>query len=159
MVGVEPLEKQLTLVLIHTDERVLLGLKKRGFGAGRWNGFGGKVEAGESALQAAHREFTEETGAHASSLEPAGSLRFHFVGDPVVLRCHLFRGSAIKGEPKETEEMRPAWFSHSEVPYDIMWPDDRHWLPAFLDGKRIVGEFHFQDQNTLDRMHVVVGGP
>ncbi len=38
----------LTLCLIVDDGRILLGMKKRGFGAGRWNGFGGKVEEGES---------------------------------------------------------------------------------------------------------------
>ena len=45
--------KLLTLVLVldkaaHAPERaarILLGLKKRGFGAGKFNGFGGKVSA------------------------------------------------------------------------------------------------------------------
>jgi hypothetical protein len=47
--------KLLTLVLIRDKCRVLLGMKKRGFGAGRWNGFGGKVEAGETIVQGAIR--------------------------------------------------------------------------------------------------------
>ena len=47
--------KVLTLVLIRESTRVLLGMKKRGFGQGRWNGFGGKVEKGETILQAAVR--------------------------------------------------------------------------------------------------------
>lgn len=41
---------------------VLLGLKKRGFGTGKWNGFGGKVEPGETIRQAAIREMKEEAG-------------------------------------------------------------------------------------------------
>ena len=46
---IEPmLRKILTLVLILQDEKILLGMKKRGFGAGRWNGFGGKVREDES---------------------------------------------------------------------------------------------------------------
>ena len=49
------LKKLFTLVLIRDSDRILLGLKKRGFGKGRWNGFGGKVETGETILQAAHR--------------------------------------------------------------------------------------------------------
>ena len=40
---------------------ILLGMKKRGFGTGKWNGFGGKVEAGESNEQAALRELKEES--------------------------------------------------------------------------------------------------
>jgi hypothetical protein len=30
-------------LFMHQNENVLLGMKKRGFGQGRWNGFGGKV--------------------------------------------------------------------------------------------------------------------
>ena len=44
-----------TLVLVVQPERVLLGMKKRGFGAGRWNGFGGKVEEGETIEDGAKR--------------------------------------------------------------------------------------------------------
>lgn len=40
---------------------VMMGMKKRGFGVGKWNGFGGKVEAGESNEQAAIRELEEES--------------------------------------------------------------------------------------------------
>lgn len=47
--------KLLTLVLIHQNTRLLLGMKKRGFGVGRWNGFGGKVQPGETILEAAER--------------------------------------------------------------------------------------------------------
>lgn len=44
-----------TLVLVVQPERILLGMKKRGFGAGRWNGFGGKVEEGETIEDGAKR--------------------------------------------------------------------------------------------------------
>lgn len=47
--------KILTLVLVHNAKQVLLGMKKRGFGVGRWNGFGGKVEQNESIVEAAKR--------------------------------------------------------------------------------------------------------
>jgi len=45
----------LTLVLVLQPGRVLLGMKKRGFGAGKWNGFGGKVQTGETIEAAARR--------------------------------------------------------------------------------------------------------
>ena len=37
--------KLLTLVFLREGSKVLLGMKKRGFGVGKWNGFGGKVSA------------------------------------------------------------------------------------------------------------------
>jgi 8-oxo-dGTP diphosphatase/2-hydroxy-dATP diphosphatase len=47
--------KIFTLVLVLKKCGILLGLKKRGFGEGKWNGFGGKIESGESVIQAAIR--------------------------------------------------------------------------------------------------------
>ena len=47
--------KLLTLAFIKDSSKILLGYKKRGFGIGRWNGFGGKVQPGESIENAAKR--------------------------------------------------------------------------------------------------------
>lgn len=44
------------LAIVEKNGRLLLGLKKTGFGSGYYNGFGGKVEPGETIAQAAHRE-------------------------------------------------------------------------------------------------------
>ena len=41
---------------VRSDGKVLLGRKKRGFGVRKWNGFGGKIEGGETFLQCAVRE-------------------------------------------------------------------------------------------------------
>jgi len=46
------MKKIMTLCIIHQHPKVLLGMKKRGFGVGRWNGFGGKVNEGETIEQA-----------------------------------------------------------------------------------------------------------
>jgi hypothetical protein len=48
-------EKHYTLLFARRPGQVLLGMKKRGFGAGKWNGFGGKIEAEETCEQAAVR--------------------------------------------------------------------------------------------------------
>ena len=47
--------KLYTLTIIRQQEKLLLGLKKRGFGCNKINGFGGKVEKGESIKSAAIR--------------------------------------------------------------------------------------------------------
>ncbi|KAK3725005.1 hypothetical protein QZH41_017485, partial [Actinostola sp. cb2023] len=95
--------KILTLVLVHNTTKVLLGMKKRGFGVGRWNGFGGKVEANETIMEGAKRELQEECCLHAKSLAEVGILLFEFVGDPVILEVHVFRTEEYQGEPTETE--------------------------------------------------------
>ena len=47
--------KLLTLAFVKASNQILLGFKKTGFGSGRWNGFGGKVESGETIEEAAKR--------------------------------------------------------------------------------------------------------
>jgi 8-oxo-dGTP diphosphatase / 2-hydroxy-dATP diphosphatase len=138
------MKKLLTLVLIDDGSSLLLGMKKRGFGEGRWNGFGGKVEADETILEAAKREVEEEVGVQVSDLVQVATLLFSFASDEaLVLEVHVFRATAFSGTPIETEEMKPQWFLYDEIPYDEMWPDDRYWLPQVLAGETLTGSFHF----------------
>src|SRR3989344_6169176 len=128
-------KKILTLCLIHKHPQVLLGMKKRGMGAGFstekqglgmgvWNGFGGKLEPGESIEDAARREVLEEAGVEATSLEKIGEIEFEFIGDPQTLEVHIFKVASFKGNPIESDEMKPQWFHVDEIPFDQMWPDD-----------------------------------
>jgi len=48
--------KLYTNAFIVQDGKMLLGYKKRGFGEHKYNGFGGKVNSGETPAQAAARE-------------------------------------------------------------------------------------------------------
>lgn len=143
------MKKVLTLCIVHQHPRILLGLKKRGFGAGRWNGFGGKVEPGETIEAAARREVKEEAGIEVRDVSKVGHIEFTFEGDPVILDVHIFRATDFFGEPQESEEMKPAWFSLDNIPFENMWPDDRHWLPLFLAGKKFRGTFLFRGHDTI----------
>lgn len=144
------MRKILTLCLVRQGDRVLLGMKKRGFGAGRWNGFGGKVEAGEVIEAAAKRETEEECGVIITEMEKVGIHEFEFADKRgEILEVHVFRVDTWQGEPEETEEMRPQWFTIDAVPYDEMWPDDIHWLPVFLAGKKFRTKFLFGEGDTV----------
>jgi 8-oxo-dGTP diphosphatase/2-hydroxy-dATP diphosphatase len=143
--------KLLTLSLISKDGKILLGMKKRGFGQGRWNGFGGKVLEGETIEEAAKRELREEVGILAKKLEKRGILRFTFDNLPnELLEVHVFHVLDFEGEPLESEEMKPQWFKIDEIPFDEMWPDDKHWLPLFLKQRKFEGSFHFRNHDILE---------
>ncbi|MEI8248953.1 MAG: 8-oxo-dGTP diphosphatase [Candidatus Taylorbacteria bacterium] len=136
--------KLLTLCIIVKDGRILLGMKKRGFGEGRWNGFGGKVEPGETIAHAAHREVQEEVGITVQKMDEVGVLMFEFESDPQkVMEVHVFKAEEYIGEATETEEMRPQWFDVNQIPYEQMWSDDAYWLPLLLQGKKFTGTFLF----------------
>jgi 8-oxo-dGTP pyrophosphatase MutT (NUDIX family) len=142
-------KKILTLCLIEREGELLLGLKKRGFGEGRWNGFGGKLAPGESIEQAARREVREEANLEIDELTPRGVIDFVFQDNPEALEVHIFSVINFQGEPSESEEMRPAWWKIDALPYDKMWPDDRHWLPLFLAGKNFRGRFLFENMDRI----------
>ena len=140
-----------TIVFLRKEDELLLAMKKRGFGEGRFNGTGGKIEPGESAAECARRETLEEIGVTALTLTKVAELTFHeeHDGSPHHVHSHVFVCTDWTGEPAETEEMSPHWFKLSAIPYDTMWPDDIHWLPNVLLGEKIVGEFWFDSHDTV----------
>ena len=113
-----------TNCFIYEHPRLLLGMKKRGFGQGRWNGFGGKVAEGETIEQAAKRETEEECGVKVLDCKQLGELQFSFKDKNEVIDMHIFLITKYAGEPVETEEMKPEWFEVDKLPYPNMWPDD-----------------------------------
>lgn len=144
------MKKTLTLLLVHTHQSVLLGMKKRGFGEGKWNGFGGKVDTGETIEDAAIRELREEAGiaVHRDDMRKHGVLTFSFEEHPDILDVHIFSANKHTGKPRESDEMLPKWFPIDKIPYDSMWSDDIYWLPELLQGRCFSGTFHFTGENN-----------
>ena len=158
------MRKILTLCVVHNpfdpaqgkSSKVLLGMKKRGFGAGKWNGFGGKINEGETIEDAAKRELSEETGLLANKLYKVGILDFSWQdkpldsrGEPEILEVHIFKTDKFEGKPIESEEMRPVWFHVDDIPFDQMWADDKHWMHLLLADKKFKGKFVFDDLNNI----------
>ncbi|KAA0705169.1 7,8-dihydro-8-oxoguanine triphosphatase [Triplophysa tibetana] len=141
--------KLLTLVLVVQPSRILLGMKKRGFGAGKWNGFGGKVQPGETIEQAARRELLEESGLTVDILHKIGNIKFEFIGETELLDVHIFRADSYKGVPTESDEMRPQWFDLDQIPFSQMWADDVLWFPLLLQKQKFLGYFKFQGHDVI----------
>ncbi len=137
--------------LIRGDE-ILLAMKKRGFGIGRWNGVGGKVKEGESVEDAAIREINEEIGVEVKKedMETVAKLEFIFVNKPEWNQevCVYFISKWI-GEPTESEEMKPQWYMKTDLPFDKMWEDDPNWLPRVIKGERVKGYFSFDENQKM----------
>jgi len=132
-----------TVLIIHQHPRILLGMKKKRFGLGKYNGFGGKVEEGETLEEAALREAFEEAGIRAINPQRVGEILFQFQTDEQDHLVHFFRAEDYSGELKESDEMKPEWFHVDNIPYDQMWSDDKYWLPLLLAEKKFRGNFIF----------------
>ncbi|RYD33920.1 MAG: 8-oxo-dGTP diphosphatase, partial [Verrucomicrobiaceae bacterium] len=109
-----------TLLFVVKDGQVLLIRKKRGLGAGKINGPGGKVEPGETPLEGALRETEEELGIQPFGVREAGRLGFQFV-DGMSLYVHVFHADGCAGEPQETAEAAPLWTPADSIPFEEMW--------------------------------------
>ncbi|MCR4311349.1 MAG: 8-oxo-dGTP diphosphatase [Candidatus Taylorbacteria bacterium] len=141
--------KQTTLCFLVRKGEVLLAMKKRGFGVGKFNGVGGKVESGESVVQATIREAEEEIGVRIKQADAKqkAHLTFFFEGKPEWNQeCHVFVVSKWASDPVETDEMRPEWFQVQNLPFDGMWIDDPLWLPRVLRGESLKASFVFDQE-------------
>ena len=140
-----------TLMFVQDGDKVLLIRKKRGFGMGKINGPGGKLDPGETELQCAVRETQEELHIHALDPVKRGELWFQFV-DGMAMHVAVFKATSFEGEATETEEAAPLWLPVDGIPFDEMWADDRHWLHRMLTtSENFEGRFIF-DGDRMD-MH------
>jgi len=147
-----------TLVFVVEGGNVLLIHKKRGLGAGKINGPGGRLEPGETAEACARRELEEELHVTPVGLSPVGELLFQFV-DGYGLHCTVFRASGCRGVPVETDEATPFFSPVELIPYEKMWADDALWLPLLLAGERFRGRFVFDRDTMLDHEVERLGQP
>lgn len=147
-----------TLVFPLRPDQVCLGYKTSGFGVGKWNGFGGKIEAEESPSGNAVRELREETGIRANEVDLRWVAEHTFYqggGAGVDIHMYVYTLICTKAEPREVEKMRPEWFAFDAIPYGEMWVDDILWLPRVLSGERLRGEFWFDEAGERIRGHTL----
>jgi 8-oxo-dGTP pyrophosphatase MutT (NUDIX family) len=154
--------RQVTLCLLIRDHQVLLAMKKRGFGTGKWSGVGGKPLPGERIEAAALRETHEEIGVVGRTLERVATLNFYFPHMPTEIdwnqQACVYLIRAWDGEPVESEEMAPRWFAVDEIPLDAMWADGRYWLPQVIRGERLTAAFMFDATQSGIEAHAISSG-
>ena len=135
-----------TLCQIIKDDKLLLQKKSEHlFGAGKWNGVGGKLKSNETPEDGVRREVYEETGLTLLETKYHGILNFYFGSrDKLDWIVHVFSTYNFKGSLRSSQEGVLKWFYIKDIPYDQMWLDDQHWLPLLLDNKRFQGIFYFE---------------
>ena len=136
-----------------TENDILLGMKLKGFGAGKYNGFGGKFDSskGDKNMEdTAIRELREESelDADVHNLEYVALIDFDFPARPSFnQRVRVYFLKNWIGTPSTTIEMAPQWFDLAHVPYTKMWDSDKLWLPSLLEGKKFHAKFICGDDN------------
>jgi mutator protein MutT len=148
--------RQSTLLFLRDKDKILLAMKKRGFGMNRYNGVGGKVNKDENVEQAAMRECQEEILVTPLNLEKVAELNFYFpkAKSDWNQQVSVYVCYEWLGDPLESEEMKPEWFNVKNIPYDKMWSDDKYWLPEVIKGNYLNAVFEFDDDDTVIKSEV-----
>lgn len=149
---------ELNLLYLIKNNEILLGLKKRGFGEGRFNGIGGKAEKGESIEACMVREAQEEIGITPTKFEKVADIVFdeYFKGEPTLMHVHIFFADEWQGEPVESEEIKPKWFKKDKLPYDQMWPNDTFWMPQVIRGEKVIAKFVLDEKDQVISHKIVI---
>ena len=137
-----------TLLFVIKDGKILLIEKRRGIGAGKINGPGGKIDPGETARQGAIRETQEELLITPINPVKRGELWFAMSDIPDI-HCHVYVANNYHGTPTLTAEAVPRWTAIEDVPYEKMWADDEFWLPQVIDGQCFIGKFVFDGETII----------
>jgi 8-oxo-dGTP diphosphatase len=116
--------------------------------AGKWNGLGGKLEAGEDVVACIKRELREEAGIEATSLRLRGTISWPGFGAGgedwfgFIFVVDDFTGDV----PDHNEDGVLSWVSLDKLGDLPMWEGDRHWLPlVFGDGPVFHGVMPYVD--------------
>ena len=116
-------------------------------GEGRWNGVWDKLQQNESPETGAVRKVLEETGLKIFVPVEKGILYFYYGKRyQVDLITHVFFVDTFSGLIKSAGEGDLHWFKIEEIPYEEMWPDNKHWFPMLFDGKKFEGRFYYDEK-------------
>ena len=136
-----------TLVFLTRGDEVLLlkGAPHKQLWAGKYNGLGGHIEAGENPYRAARREVREEAGLEIADLTLRAVIHVTLPTPPGVM-LFVFVGDAPPGVPRPSEEGDPVWVKRVALPGLPLVEDLTQLLPRILEpGALLFGEYRFTE--------------
>ena len=147
-----PILATLGYVLSPDGRRVLLVHRNRrpdDAHFGKYNGLGGKLEAGEDVVSGLRREVREESGLECDQLALRGTVSWPGFGKGgedwfgFVFLITRFSGQPRADNPEGTLE----WVELGRLPALPLWEGDRHFLPLVFDpsARQFHGVMPYQD--------------
>jgi 8-oxo-dGTP diphosphatase len=120
---------------------------------GKYNGLGGKVDAGEDVVACMRREIREESGLECEHLRLRGTISWPGFGKQGEdWFGFIFRVDHFSGEPlRENAEGTLEWFELERVLQLPLWEGDRFFLPLVFGrgGQQFHGVMPYRDGKPL----------
>jgi 8-oxo-dGTP diphosphatase len=143
--------KLATLCYVRRDGQTLMlhRIKKADdIHAGKWNGLGGKLEAGESPEQCVIREVREESGLEIVQPRYHGLLVFaDFKAEDWYV--FVFSATQFTGSLIESAEGRLAWIRDEDLLHLRLWPSDAIFLPWLKRDGVFSARFQYRGEEML----------
>lgn len=118
---------------------------------GKWNGLGGKFEAGESPEECVNREIQEEAGLQLNSAQMHGVLTFPQFDGERDWYVFVFSTRDFEGTPREeSREGKLAWIPDEELLDLNLWEGDEYFLRWMQDEPFFSGKFSYRDGELED---------
>ena len=149
--------RAVTCFIVENNELLLQERPHGKVWGGLLNGPGGKIEPGETSLDAVVREVKEETNLDIMEPEFRGSVLLHIpVPKALTVEVDIFVAQGCSGEAME-KEGKLGWYPIDQLPYSRLWRDQKYWLPAVLDGYHVKAEIFYENETLhLERFDIRV---
>ncbi len=140
--------KLATLCYIKKNGRTLMlhrVKKKDDVHEGKWNGLGGKFEAGESPEDCVVREVREESGLKIKKPALKGVLTFPGFARDEDWYVFVYTASRFTGRLIDSPEGNLEWVPDRELLKLNLWEGDRVFLPLLKRRGHFSGKFHYKN--------------
>jgi 8-oxo-dGTP diphosphatase len=124
---------------------------------GKWNGLGGKFEAGEMPEECAIREIFEESGLLAVNPTLKGVLSFPLFSHGQDWYAFVYVVTQFSGSLIDSPEGRLAWIPDDEVLDLPLWEGDRIFLPWLDQNRFFSGKFVYHNGHLVSHQVVFHG--
>lgn len=119
--------------------------KENDFHEGKWNGLGGKFEAGESPEECAIREIEEESGLKVSAVKMRGFITFPLFDGVDDWYVFLFTADKFSGDLIDSPEGELKWIPLNELDKLNLWDGDKIFLKWLFEDKFFSAKFIYED--------------
>ncbi len=145
--------KLATLCYVRKDGKTLMlyrNKKENDYHEGKWNGLGGKFEAGESPEECAIREIKEEAGLNVKSMKLKGFITFPMFDGKEDWYVFLFVIDDFDGELIDSPEGKLEWIPDTELEKLNLWDGDKIFIPWLFQDKFFSAKFNYENGKFID---------